>query len=50
MILEFHFEKKRPDIHVGGVGLFHHLWLLIKLAYYKCMLKLFDNANEHYYE
>lgn len=32
MILELHFENKRPDIYVGGVGLFHHLWLDIQLA------------------
>ena len=50
MILEFHFEKKRPDIYVGGVGLFDHLWLHLKLVYCKCMLKLFDNFNDHYYE
>lgn len=43
MIIELRTE--RPDIYVGGVGLFHHLWLHVILAYYKCMQKMFDQMN-----
>lgn len=45
MILEIQIVNERPDIYINGVGLFHHLWLHVKLAYYKRMLKMFDEMN-----
>lgn len=43
MMIEFQIENMRPDICVSGIGLFHHWWLHIKLAYYRLMLKMFDD-------
>lgn len=48
MIMEFHFVTERPDIYINGIGLFHHWWLHIKLAYAKLMLKLCEQINEYY--